>query len=586
MRRILCLLTIVLIVCLVQTVEARKLALLVGVDEYVNVPSLKCCVNDMKALKKALMKIGFNEREIFIFTTGGALNDLPTKTKIEQKVAEILAAAQPDDIIFFAFSGHGAREGKTDYFCPPFAAPDNLEGTCVSITKVMDGLSQCPARFKWMVVDACRNDPNNTRDAKAFQVIPAPPQGVALFQSCDKGEKSYEEKRAGGNGYFTKNLVAALSGEADTNHDGKLTLFEVCTWTAEQTQAEVEQAEQKTQKPFLNLSVTNFTLTEDLNVPKARKLVEEARKAVEDENYERAVQKYDEAIALCPRYPSIRRERNTAYKMLKMSQNMRVVERPAPAPSPDQTPTGTPKAGDRKVETVNGVEFAFRWCPAGTFMMGSPTNEEGRYDDEEKQHSVTLTKGFWMMETEVTQKQWKAVMGNLPDCGFKGDDLPVERVSWNDCQEFCKKCKSLGMPVQLPTEAQWEYACRAGSTTAYFWGNALSGDKANCDGNHPCGTTTKGKYLEKTTPVGSYEANAWGLYDMHGNVWEWCADYWNKEYPSGSVTDPVGPSTGSYRVYRGGSWSSYARCCRSACRSCYGPGYRSYFLGFRVVKGQ
>lgn len=241
------------------------------------------------------------------------------------------------------------------------------------------------------------------------------------------------------------------------------------------------------------------------------------------------------------------------------------------------------KAGERKTVSVNGVEFAFRWCPAGTFMMGSPTSEDGRCDDE-TQHRVTLTKGFWMMETQVTQKQWKAVMGsNLSN--FKGDDLPVEQVSWNDCQEFCKKCVQLGFPVQLPTEAQWEYACRAGSTTAYFWGNALNGDKANCDGRYPCGTTTEGKYIGKTTPVGSYQSNAWGLYDMHGNVYEWCQD-WYGDYPSGSVTDPAGPSSGSYRVIRGGGWLYYARRCRSADRCGNVPADRISSLGFRVVRGQ
>ncbi len=253
------------------------------------------------------------------------------------------------------------------------------------------------------------------------------------------------------------------------------------------------------------------------------------------------------------------------------------------APKRDLPRAGA-KAGERKTVTVNGVEFAFRWCPPGTFTMGSPNSEDDRSDDEE-QHQVMLTNGFWMLETEVTQKQWKAVMGNNPS-NFKGDDLPVEKVSWNDCQEFCKKCAQLGFPVQLPTEAQWEYACRAGSTTAYFWGNALNGDKANCDGNYPCGTTTKGPYLVKTTPVGSYQPNAWGLYDMHGNVWEWCQDWYAKAYPSGSVTDPTGPSSGSNRVSRGGCWDSSARYCRSASRDYSGPGNRDDHLGFRLVKGQ
>ena len=241
------------------------------------------------------------------------------------------------------------------------------------------------------------------------------------------------------------------------------------------------------------------------------------------------------------------------------------------------------KAGDRKTISVNGVEFAFRWCPPGTFMMGSPESEDGRFDDE-TQHQVTLTKGFWMLETEVTQKQWIAVMGEKPRY-FKGDDFPVYCVLWNECQDFCKKCTQLGLPVQLPTEAQWEYACRAGSTTAYFWGNALNGDKANCDGRYPCGMRTKGIYVKKPTPVGSYAPNAWGLYDMHGNVSEWCADWYAKDYPSGSVTDPVGPSGGSLRVVRGGSCIISARECRSARRgSCHSQSATGD-LGFRVLRG-
>ncbi|MBQ6617721.1 MAG: ankyrin repeat domain-containing protein [Thermoguttaceae bacterium] len=238
------------------------------------------------------------------------------------------------------------------------------------------------------------------------------------------------------------------------------------------------------------------------------------------------------------------------------------------------------KAGERKIMKVKDVEFAFRWCPAGVFTMGSPKSEDGRKDNENLRH-VTLSNGFWMMETEVTQKQWKAVMGTNPS-HFKGDDLPVEQVSWNDCQEFCQKCAELGMPVQLPTEAQWEYACRAGGTTAYFWGNSLNGDMANCDGNYPYGTKTRGNNLEKTTPVASYKPNSWGLYDMHGNVWEWCQD-WYGEYPSGDVTDPTGASYGSSRVNRGGGWGESASACRSAQRNALSPNRQYDSLGFRCM---
>ena len=222
---------------------------------------------------------------------------------------------------------------------------------------------------------------------------------------------------------------------------------------------------------------------------------------------------------------------------------------------------------DRIVKVVNGVEFAFRYCPAGKFVMGSPESEVGRNKDE-KQHEVTLSKGFWIMESEVTQRQWQAVMGNNPSKN-KGDDLPVEQVSWNDCQEFCKKCVDLGFAFQLPTEAQWEYACRAGTTGAFADDlDAMAWHDINSEG--------------VTHPVGMKMSNDWDLYDMHGNVWEWCLD-WKADYPGGSVTDPVS-SSGTQRVYRGGGWSDGAWRCRSACRIGAAADYRDPSLGFRCVK--
>ena len=243
------------------------------------------------------------------------------------------------------------------------------------------------------------------------------------------------------------------------------------------------------------------------------------------------------------------------------------------------------RAGTRMVLTIKGVEYPFSWCPAGTFMMGSPPTEAERIDGE-TQHQVTLTKGFWMLESEVTQEMWESVTGNNPS-HFKGNSkLPVEMVSWEDCQESIRKFNALNMApagyrFSLPTEAQWEYACRAGTTTPFHFGSVLNGDKANCRGNYPYGTSTNGPYVEKTTVTGSYPANAWGLYDMHGNVWEWCWD-WYGEYPNGNVTDPVGPPTGSGRVLRGGSWCDDARYCRSAYRGSNGPSGRGDAAGLRL----
>ncbi|HPC91616.1 MAG TPA: bifunctional serine/threonine-protein kinase/formylglycine-generating enzyme family protein [Myxococcota bacterium] len=227
------------------------------------------------------------------------------------------------------------------------------------------------------------------------------------------------------------------------------------------------------------------------------------------------------------------------------------------------------KRGDERIARIHEM-LRFVRIPAGTFMMGSPKEEDGRYSDE-KQHKVTLTSPFEMMVTPVTQSLWQFVMGNNPS-HFKGPDLPVERVSWNDVQDFIGKLNQmLGTNnLRLPTEAEWEYACRAGTTAA--WYGEL--DKIAWYGDNSGG---------KTHPVGTKAPNAWGLYDMLGNVWEWCQD-WYGAYPSGSVTDPTGPSTGSYRVFRGGSWSSRAWVVRAAYRHYDDPGYRSDALGLRLAR--
>jgi len=243
------------------------------------------------------------------------------------------------------------------------------------------------------------------------------------------------------------------------------------------------------------------------------------------------------------------------------------------------------KAAGPEQKITNSLGMTFVFIKPGTFMMGSPSGETGRFDNE-TQHQVTLTRGFYMQTTEVTQGQWQAAMGSNPSY-FKncGSDCPVEQVSWNDAQEFIRRLnqKESGNSYRLPTEAEWEYAARAGTTTPFNTGNCLSTDQANYNGEYPLSGCSKGEYRKTTVRAGAFSPNAWGLYDMHGNVWEWCQD-WKGDYPSGSVTDPSGSLSGSYRVNRGGSWYSDARNCRSAYRYFSAPGYRNYGLGFRLSR--
>ena len=230
---------------------------------------------------------------------------------------------------------------------------------------------------------------------------------------------------------------------------------------------------------------------------------------------------------------------------------------------------------------TNSLGMKFTWIPPGTFLMGSPGNEVER-DNDEIPHKVTLTKGFYMGVHLVTQEQWQTIMGSNPS-KFKGEKkLPVEMVSWEDCQDFIKKLRENDKkPYRLPTEAEWEFSCRAGTTTPFHFGQTIFTDQANYDGNQTYGKLKKGVFRQKTTPVGSFPANALGLYDMHGNVWEWCQD-WLDDYPHDDATDPQGPATGRERVMRGGSWNNHPASCRSAYRARDEPDARDNDVGFRL----
>ena len=228
---------------------------------------------------------------------------------------------------------------------------------------------------------------------------------------------------------------------------------------------------------------------------------------------------------------------------------------------------------EEKADLGAGIKLDMVLIPAREFQMGSPESEK-YHQDNALQHEVTLTKPFYMGKYEVTQEQWESVMGNNPSSRTKGAKLPVTNVSWEDCQEFIKKLneKTSG-GYRLPTEAEWEYACRAGTTTAYSVGDKITPKDANY----------RDSKIGEPVAVGSYKPNAFGLYDMHGNVWEWCED-WYADYQAGAVTDPKGPATGERRVLRGGSFNFYVWNTRSSFRFNLSPTSRYLFYGFRLAR--
>lgn len=249
-------------------------------------------------------------------------------------------------------------------------------------------------------------------------------------------------------------------------------------------------------------------------------------------------------------------------------------------------------------EITNSIGMKLKLIPKGTFSMGSPPSEQGSHDDESL-HQVTITQDYYLSVYEVTQAQYKTITGKNPsyfqgkvierhpqtgrvekEISIDSANYPVEQVTWDDAVDFCKRLSDLpqekqaGRVYKLPTEAQWEYACRAGSQTAFDFG-----PEANSLGNHAWFVMNSNG---RTHAVGEKQPNAWGLYDMHGNVWEWCSD-WFGDYPKASVSDPAGVKDGTYRILRGGSWDYAAAYCRSANRNGLGPSSRYNDFGFRVA---
>jgi formylglycine-generating enzyme required for sulfatase activity len=262
---------------------------------------------------------------------------------------------------------------------------------------------------------------------------------------------------------------------------------------------------------------------------------------------------------------------------------------------------GAPLPGGPR-EVTNSVGMRLRLIPAGRFLMGSPQTEAGRREDEGPRHEVTLTRPFYLGVYPVTQEEYRHLTGKNPSfCSPEGVGkkwvrgldtarFPVEQVTWTEAVAFCAKLSALpeekaaGRVYRLPTEAEWEYACRAGTDTPFWWGDSASSLQDNFDGREPYGGAARGPFLQRTCRVGSYLANPWGLHDLHGNVFQWCADWYDPRYYAlGMDRDPKGPQNGTVRVLRGGAWSFGGKICRAAGREAAGPDDVYDQFGFRVA---
>jgi len=550
-----------------EQAKGKKYALLIGVQDYdINeLHSLSFTEADVTALADTLRQGGYDDNNIVLMSqTLGAKKArfLPEASHIRKELNLLLANLDQDDSVLIAFAGHGIQfQGEQDpYFCPMDA---NLtdRSTLIALKEGYTKLEKCGAGLKVLLVDACRNDPR-TKNARARaevdlesvtrpQVIP-PPGGVLALFGCSAGEKAQENEGLR-HGVFFYFVNQGLQGEADLDHDSQI------------SPEELSQYAKKRVKDFVR-----------------------------------------DKYGVLQRPESVGSSRDLAALV-----------------------TLKPEAARPSLITTRNAGIKLKLIPAGQFLMGSSPDDKDAYDDEKPWHWARITQPFYLGTTEVTRGQFRQF---VDDSGYKTeaekdgkggygrneekakfeqdpkftwlnpgfeqtDEHPVVNVSWNDAVAFCQWLSRVeGQTFRLPTEAEWEYACRAGTTTKYFSGD--DPEMLATVGNVADGTA-KEKYPKwdraiaardgyiYTAPVARFRANAFGVYDMHGNVWEWCQDWYDKEYYKRSpVEDPLSSAEASYRVIRGGCWYYDPRYCRSASRRWYTPSNRGSDLGFRVARVQ
>lgn len=503
----------------------------------------------------------------------------PTKTNIEKQFENLLGTVLEEDLIFIAFSGHGASNAGESFLCPGDTNP-NRPDTMISRQWLTQQLEESPSQHRIFLVDACRNEifssgAKSVSGTKSLETEWGDLPGVYQLSSCSPKQQSWEDP-ALKQGVFTHFFVTGMSDSVcDVNKDGNIDLLELFTYTRDKTIYHVRSTFNEPQRP-------TFKLSGELSAPIVLANIDVKPTVIEDK------------------------------------------------PLPVLPSTYLSSAGTKFVK-----------IESGEFMMGDTLSPEdvdkqwpgGKvewYEVAHPRHKVTISKPFYMGIHEVTVGEFRAFVKDtgykttaekesssfgmtkegkyeyLPGLSWQNVGIieqtsshPVVHVSLDDAIAYIAWLNEHHLPVEsllkgyrysLPSEAQWEYACRAGTTTSFFWGESDGGGKGYLNGAGKEGAPNGGSWsypfpfddgYKGTSPVGSFKPNAWGLYDMLGNVWEWCSDRYGA-YPSGAVTDPTGPNGGSHRVHRGGSWNNCARNCRSAYRDRFEPSYRDDILGLRV----
>jgi len=536
--------------------QGNRLALVIGNAIYKTSP-LRNPVNDAHDIARTLNQLGFE-----VIHKENA-NQRTMENSISRFGRQL---RKQGGVGLFYFAGHGIQVNGRNYLIPVDAkieTESDVRFEAVDAGRVLGKMEDAGNDLNIVILDACRDNPfarSFRTSSKGLARMDAPKGSLIAYATAPGSVAADGEER---NGIYTKYLLKHMATPGSKVEE-----------VLKRVRVDVINETNEKQIPWEASSLTGeFYFAPKRGIAVVKRPPVEPQRLERDEGLEKEREQLERERQELERLKiEIERKKLEAERkrLEAEKENLAISKRP-------------PKAESKRTFT-NSIGMKFVLIPEGTFMMGSPSDEPGRWNNE-RQHRVTLSKGFYIQTTEVTQGQWRSIMGSNPS-HFKscGDNCPAEQFSWNDCQDFIRRLnqKEGTNKYRLPTEAEWEYACRAESTTAFANGG-ITELKCAYDPNLDAMGWYCGNSGGKTHPVGQKKPNAWGLYDMHGNVWEWCQDRYEKNYPTGHVTDPKGPSSGTGRVLRGGSWDYSARYCRSALRGWGRPGYRAY-MGFRVAR--
>ncbi len=602
---------------------AKNWAITIGVNQYDYLQPLRYAKRDAQLMHDFFRdKVSFER--VYFFTDDSPDRDgkstRPNRANLRRVLLELFKTAFMDagDNFWFFFSGHGMRHADKDYLIPSDGNPEDIEDTAIPISFVTERLRKCGADNVVLILDACRNQGTRGQGVGRQTAEAARQTGVISIFSCSPNEYSYEIE-ALQQGVFTSALLEGLGIR------GKCATVERLNQYLSFRVPEIARQHNKAaQTPYIIAEPINRSHL--ILIPKYASLAEiatlkiDAYQAEVNNNLELAKQLWRRVLAAASGddTEAIQAIERLARRRWESS------GQPISSLSPKVQNSGKGTSSDDSWQTFqfevvkvdvtrnitnrrncnakyfveglgNGVNLEMVQIPGGTFTMGSPEQEEGRDDSESPQHQVTVP-GFFMGKYQITQEQYQAVMGNNNNPSyFKGEKRPVEQVNWDEAVEFCEKLsQKTGRAYRLPSEAEWEYACRAGTNTPFYFGETITTDLVNYQGTDwtyenridpgNYGQGPKGEYRKKTIPVGSFPPNAFGLYDMHGNVCEWCQDSWHDNY-NGAPNDGSAwiENDNQGRLLRGGSWYDPPGFCRCALRIWHARGERLIIVGFRVV---